>query len=268
MKKLLVASILLFNLSIYSKTPEIGDIVKFTKPIKVKKVHQFTEANGTNDESYLKANVLFTVVSIDATVAKEVELQAIPFSPVRAKKRERMLEKKGFIYNSELYNNKIYKIDYSDFNDYAVIGELNGTNENDRLSIGILTLPFKARPQSPNDLRFDTEFNLNTTLNFRVWNFGNARFNLQGGAGLGSIGLDPSNADGIEETGSLDAGILSFLGGAMIQYKNVQFGAYFGVDYINNNITYKWNHNGDVWFGVGIGYSIFNISIPNKSNTQ
>ncbi|WP_109300148.1 hypothetical protein [Aquimarina sp. AU474] len=50
------------------------------------------------------------------------------------------------------------------------------------------------------------------------------------------------------------------------EYKRVQVGLYTGVDYINNNPTYQWDHNGDVWLGFGIGFNVFQTPIGNESS--
>lgn len=80
------------------------------------------------------------------------------FNPPTKRQREKNPEK---VFYSDSFNDKIYTISRQSFNENAKIIE-----EVDILSIGILSLPFKARPQ--NDMSFDTEFNFNATLNIRL----------------------------------------------------------------------------------------------------
>jgi len=67
----------------------------------------------------------------------------------------------------------------------------------DRFTIGILTLPFKYRPQS--DKSFDSDFNLNSTLGVRFYSLGGGHLYGQVGAGIGGVELNAINAKGITE---------------------------------------------------------------------
>jgi len=232
---------------------KVGDIIILDADVKVSG-HATGYFTGTVDSSktWIEGSVKFRVISITDTV---VELRALNFDTLTKNqaivfKRQRKTDK------SKYYNDMIFPISKSDFELYSTRVE-----SSDRISFGLLTLPFKARPQ--NNFSFDTEFNLSTTLNWRLGRINNMSLNIQLGAGIGSVGLNASNASGIdsEENEAQDVAILTFLGGAMIQYKNVQFGFYAGVDQINNQSKYRWESNGNIWFGVGIGYNIFNISV-------
>ncbi|MGB5943296.1 MAG: hypothetical protein WBG71_10470 [Leeuwenhoekiella sp.] len=46
----------------------------------------------------------------------------------------------------------------------------------------------------------------------------------------------------------------------MLEYKKVQVGLYMGWDHINNQANYNWEHQGNVWFGAGLGFDVFEIS--------
>jgi hypothetical protein len=136
---------------------------------------------------------------------------------------------------SDVYNFKIYTITKDDLDAYA---KLSLTKEiKERVSFGLLTLPFKARPQE--DFNFDSEFNLNTTLNIRLYSFSDTSFNLQLGGGIGTVGLNSSNADGLGEKEAQDISTLTLLTGFMFEYKNVQVGLFMGTDNIKNQTNYK-----------------------------
>ncbi|TGV03649.1 hypothetical protein EM932_06385 [Flavivirga rizhaonensis] len=162
--------------------------------------------------------------------------------------------------NAKAYNNKIFTISKTDYDKFAEVVE----DENDsKISIGLLTLPFKARPQK--EFAFDTEFNFNSTLNIRLDKFSkDFSLNWQLGAGIGTVGLNPDNAKGIEEGESTDVSTVTFLTGFMYQYKNVQFGLYSGLDFINNQDNYNWDGHGNPWVAMGIGFNLFKIDIENK----
>ena len=88
--------------------------------------------------------------------------------------------------------------------------------------------------------------------------------NLQIGAGIGSVNLNSSNASGITDGKAQDVATLNFFSGLMLEYKKVQAGIYVGVDQINNQSEYQWNSNGNLWFGFGIGFNVFKISLGEK----
>ena len=153
---------------------------------------------------------------------------------------------------TELYNNKIYSVSKSDFDLAAYKVE-----DTSPLSLGILTLPFKARPQD--SFSFDTEFNLNTTLNITLFPIKDYTFNLQLGAGIGSVNLNSNNSPGITDDKAQDVATLTFLSGLMFQHNKLQIGLYLGTDQINNQDNYRWENNGNLWFAFGVGYDLFDI---------
>lgn len=130
---------------------------------------------------------------------------------------------------------------------------------NDRVSVGLLTLPFKFRLLE--DKSFETNFNLNSTLNIRIKQMWNAGFYAQFGGGIGSTNLYYNNAPGVEPEKEINASTLTLLSGIMLQYKKVQAGIYVGWDHINNQQQYKWQYNGKPWFAFGIGYELFKLNL-------
>ena len=92
-------------------------------------------------------------------------------------------------------------------------------------------------------------------------------FYLQVGAGIGSVGLNSSNATGINDKPQ-DVAIITGLTGLMLQYKKVQAGLYLGVDHINNQADYQWKSNGNIWFGFGVGYELFKVNLTEKNKKQ
>lgn len=277
MKSLLLGVLVFFGVMSYAQTkiPEKGDIVKLNKQIKVKSTESIYNGNSTsNDLTYLHTWVKFKIVEIDdSSNPKLVLLKALNFNMSDKKIKRKRKKNASFVSKKEEYNDKIYTVNKTEFFKYAYVPETK-ESKSDIFSIGLLTLPFKARPISDkgNDLRFDTEFNFNSTLNWCFGNWRDIKFNIQAGGGIGSVGIDPSTADGLavtgegEESRALDVATLTVLSGIMMQYKKVQVGVYAGVDYINNNPTYQWNHNGDIWLGFGIGFSVFEFSLGKESS--
>lgn len=253
-KKFITLVVIISVNQIYSQNFKAGEIIKLTAPVKVESVP--IALHTKNVDLSVKTEYLDTykyrVMEINDSTVK---LLALNF---KESKKEKDSAKSNL---SELYNNKIYVISRTDFDAFAIKYE-----PKERLSVGLLTLPFKARPQD--DISFDTEFNLSSTLNVRFFDIAGSSFNYQVGAGIGSVGLNTSNSLGLSDDEAQDVATLTLLNGIMIQYNKVQVGLYSGVDFINNQKNYQWESNGNLWLGFGIGYNLFDISISNEKIKQ
>ncbi len=253
MKKSIILIVILFFFgSLTAQEFKIGDIIQFKAPARpvgtdVNITKSYDEATKT--QYLLERNVKFIIIDNNDNKYK---IEAIPFLPLKkenAKQRDK----------SDYYNSKIFTLEKNEFISKAIIPP-------DKWSIGLLSLPFKFRPQD--DKSFDTEFNLNSTLNYRIGNFWGTDLHAQIGAGIGSVGLNTNNAPGLEEGKAQDIATLAMLAGVMLQFKKVQAGLYIGVDHINNNDNYNWKSNGNVWFGFGVGYELFKISLTDNSSQK
>lgn len=263
--------LLLSQINTAQEKPEIvaGDVVELIAPIAVQEdanknllvgyQSATATANSANNVPFLEEGYLFKVLMID-TNNSTVELMALDFE-----------EKSSWLFFSERnnnsikkrnqYNDKIYTVALDDFKKFA---ELYESKKISRLSLGILTLPFKARISGEN-IGFDTDFNFNSTasINFRIAK--QSTFSFQFGAGLGAVNLNEANTN-YRGTGAIepqDVRTLTLLSGIMFSHQSVQVGIYAGFDYINNQAQYDWHDNGNLWVGLGIGVNVFN-----KSNQQ
>ncbi len=271
---ILFLSILLSTFTFNTAIAQVkGDIITLNIDTKVtvEKVEYTTtnkELRETDTANYLGAGIKFEVMNVNGD---NVKLKAITFKALEpyTKKEKDEYQKK---YDSKLvdkridigkiYNNKIYTIKKSDF-------ETRSKKQINReiLSIGLLTLPFKARFQKE-ETSFDTEFNLNSTLNISFAGRNDFHVNVQIGAGIGTVGLNTSNSLGLSDNEATDVSTLTYLAGFMLQYNKTQVGLYAGIDHINNQSNYQWKSNGSVWVGFGIGYNIFNVSLLKKKEVQ
>ncbi len=257
----LASSILMLLFFVSVVAQDKGDVVTLDVPTERLNV-QSVMANQllTNSAEFLETGIKYKVVGKSDSI---VQLQALNFEKIAKKRKDKYKEKfeepKRDL--SEIYNHKIYTVSRSDFDANAAIVE-----PREKLSIGLLTLPFKARPQG--DFTFDTEFNINSTLNWSFAYTNNVSVNLQIGAGIGTVGLNTSNSSGLSDDEAQDVSTITFISGLMLQYKKVQTGIYIGVDNINNQSNYRWESNGNMWFGFGIGYDLFNLAMMPKSNKQ
>ena len=259
-KYILTITITLFTCFLFAQ--DVGDLVRLKVQIPVISVESIIDGKDKGKSfNVIGGSTKFMVISKSDS---EVALQAPNYKPFSQEELEKYRNENGGkerLDYSEFYNEKIYTVSKSDFDLSAVSIE-----EKKRISIGILSLPFKARPQD--SFSFDTKFNLNTTLNIALWHLGDYSLNGQFGAGIGSVSLNSNNAPGLMEDQDQDIATLTFLSGIMLSHNNVQVGLYIGVDQINNQDTYQWDDNGNLWFAFGIGYDLFNIASANKKNKQ
>jgi hypothetical protein len=241
---------------------DVGDLVRLRIQVPVKSVESIISGKDIGKTfEVIGGSTKFMVISKTDT---EVKLQAPNykgFSIAYQEKYKAANNGKERLDYSEFFNEKIYTIKKSDFDLSAVKVE-----EKKRISVGLLTLPFKARPQDK--FAFDTEFNINTTMNIALRYFGDYSLNFQFGAGIGSVGLNNSNASGIMENQDQDVSTLTFLSGIMLSHKNLQIGLYAGIDHINNQANYNWDSDGNIWLAFGIGYDLFDVATANTVNEQ
>lgn len=222
------------------------------------------QCNGSISANRLSSGFKYVIVKKDAN---GVILQPLGFKIYNVNRIERRNKRKGFLeskvldksISSILYNDKLFIVEKDNF-DNAVTKKHKILP--DRFSVGIITLPFKFRPQD--EKTFEAQFNLNSTLNFRIGSLYTTYYYLQLGAGLGSVELNPNNSLGVGLNESINAATLTMFGGMMLQYKKVQTGAYLGFDHINNQNHYQWRNNGNLWLGFGVGYQLFNVDLGDR----
>jgi hypothetical protein len=259
MKRLLIIGIMLFGMNGFTQEVlKVGDIIQFKTNVKHILPSEYLEIGKKSDKVMdldkkypilLEPNYKFRIVEITPTGYK---ITALLFTPM----------KKGYentkIDRSEYYNYKLFEVNKEEIELKAEL-----IPEEDRFSIGILTLPFKFRPQGAKS--FEGEFNLNSTLNIKLWN---SKCYAQLGAGIGGVDLNTTNSTGIGLDENIKANALSFLAGIMIQYKKAQAGIYIGTDHINNQKHYQWENNGNLWVSIGIGYQLFDIGLGQESKNK
>jgi hypothetical protein len=235
---------------------KVGQIIIF---------NTYTKHSLTNDYKKLLKNesVLDTINFNPILIEPDIKFKIVSIDDnnvsVIVRSLDKMKGKKNVRDKSYYYNDRIFNVDKKEFLTKA---DASVSDLPDRFSIGILTLPFKYRPQE--EKTFEAQFNLNSTLNVLLihnfWGSG-TNFYAQIGAGLGSVELNSNNSYGVGLDENINAATLTAFGGVMLQYKKVQAGFYFGCDQINNQNHYQWRNNGNIWRGFGIGYQLFNIGL-------
>jgi len=201
--------------------------------------------------------------SVKSKTSDAIKLMPLNFKKYTINRIKRRNKRFGFLDNmsldksiySNLYNNKIFEVKSKDFEHFIEkVEDKDIPKFPSRISIGVITLPFKYRPKGEGS--FNTEFNINTTVNIRLISVYSSHLYAQLGTGFGSVNLNKSNS-GLTEDTVQDSQTLSFLSGLMLQYNRIQFGMYAGFDKINNQSSVKWKNNGEIWIGFGAGYNLF-----------
>ena len=223
-----------------------GDLINFSSPVShtssdhAKKDFLLTQSKEVN---YLEPQFIYTYLGCEND---ECYVTALPFSSGP--------DIKNGLDRREYYNDKVFTISKSQF-----ISKLKPfDNAIGKLTIGVLTLPFRIRLQD--EWSFETTFNLGVTAGIHI----KRNIFLQLGTQIGSSEISSSNAD-IEDGKSITASTLSLVSGIMYEYKKAQIGIYLGADLINNQSEYDWIHHGKPWISLGIGYDIYKIGQPKKN---
>lgn len=264
-KRIFLIFILSVTFSIASQNS--GDLITLTAdvPVSINKAIIGVSSNisiNSNNRSYLGSGWTYRVVRIKEDI---VELKALDFKNtttwVSSKKKDSINKNRRLQYNNKIYT--ISKVDFERFSEKYTASE----TKPEKVSIGIITLPFKARFNQEN-LGFDTEFNFNSTVSFHVTEVLGTSFNLQLGAGIGTVGLNKSNTNftGEEEIQAQDVSTLTVLSGVMLEHKRIQVGLYLGWDHINNQEAFNWEGNGDAWLGFGVGFSVFKVDLGHNKD--
>lgn len=128
---------------------------------------------------------------------------------------------------------------------------------------GTLILPVKLR-FSPSD--FTKDLTVSGTGGAK-WNFLPSKelsLSFIAGAGISSVTVDSSNTEGnvLEES---DRAALTFMGGAVIQWKALQIGVFCGADWLTRKNEDNWDYHGKPWLGFGIGISLFSSELDRTS---
>lgn len=243
---LLVLLICCFG-TLFSQELKKGDVIRLITKIKVQK--NVSSYDGKNQEfpEYL-GEYLFKISNIGDD---NIDLVPLHFPPEN--KDSLKVSKDKSISLSDLYNNKIFTVKKSD-----LLGSYTVQESIDKVTVGILSLPFKLRPQD--NYAYEDKLNLNSTIHFHAFSYGNSRFGVQVGAGIGSVSINEDNAFGEIDSSLTSVPNLSIMSGLMYSYKFVQCGLYFGFDFINDQDKINWKHNGNLWIGLGIGFKIFSVS--------
>ena len=241
------------------QTEKIGQLFKLKSTLQVNYLNKITGVSpdtiNKKGDFYVKENVIYRIQSVDVINDKLI-FYALDYNQTTNSEDKGTNNDKAFYYNDKLLEMKL-----SDYKSYAFDVEIA-----DRVSFGILTLPFKYRLQK--GASFENKLNLNTVISLLLNSSlnQNTKIYAQFGAGFGTVNLNTDNAPKITAGTTEDIETITGFGGIMFEYKKIQTGIYLGFDKINNNNKYDWQSQGKPWISLGIGFKIFTISKDNADN--
>jgi hypothetical protein len=144
---------------------------------------------------------------------------------------------------------------------------------------GAITVPIKIRPGGdlvdangdkvrPFDFTGDINIGLSVGLRIRLDKKGMGFLIPSAGLNLTSVSIDESTvSDGII-TSKTNASSLTPFVGFIGEYNSFQVALITGWDRLSGKTGENWIYQGKPWFGIGLGYNIYNTSNNNPSTNK
>jgi len=185
-----------------------------------------------------------------------------------------VMNKKGQSVTKKKEEINFYLISKSDFDNYTKPFE----EANPLLSFetGAITIPIKLRPAGdrvdddgnkvrPFDFSGEINIGLSIGLRIRLDKKGKGFLIPSGGINLTSVSIDESTVRNGIITSKTNASSLTPFIGLIGEYDNFQIAALTGWDRLSGRTGENWIYQGKPWFGIGLGYNIFNTSNNNPT---
>lgn len=119
---------------------------------------------------------------------------------------------------------------------------------------GSAVLPFKLRDHNGADFTKDLAISGIGGVRWIASSKHDISLSLLVGIGISSVVVDSSNS---KITGSEDRAALTLSYGLVLGWKGLQFGVFSGFDWLSKRNSDAWVYHDKVWFGFGIGASIY-----------
>lgn len=130
---------------------------------------------------------------------------------------------------------------------------------------GITTIPFKIR--SGFDVTKDVALGAAIGVKWRAMPTSDFSVNGLLGIAYSNVTLDSLNTNGTL-TESTDRAAFTPYGGVVLDWKKVQIGFFTGADFLSKKDKNNWQSHGKLWFGIGLGFSIFDHNAPTKEGSN
>jgi len=300
MKTLLVSlcACIAINLNAQQKiSPTSSDkngLFEWNNTVLMKECDQDGSPSGTSTTLSLAKQKFYVITSNDSVAVIKIldyteerdEKDSI-YSTLHEKSGKHLVEDNFFLYNfsgepsdyANLSESKRNGRDYGDFQKFFLVTakdiELHAKDLSKvgvAFAFGIVNLPFKYRPQ-PDRPDFSGSLNVSNALGVtwkkQIWRKASATTVLSYGISntlLDSVSVT-SNHQKLDQTNTFPTLTLAF--GQLFTYQNVQIGLFVGMDRLSrqNQTTFGWKYQGNPWFSIAFGYSIFSTESKKVGGT-
>lgn len=130
---------------------------------------------------------------------------------------------------------------------------------------GITSIPFKIRRGF--DVTKDVALGAAVGIKYRVFPASDFSVNLLLGIAYSNVTLDSLNTNGMLKE-STDKAAFTPYGGLVFDWKKVQLGLFMGADFLAKKDRNNWQSQGKKWYGIGLGFSIFDHKTPAKEGNN
>lgn len=170
---------------------------------------------------------------------------------------------------------KYYHILKKDFDDY--VKEYVGKSPRYSFVTGAITIPIKIRPAGDNvneegnklrpfDFTGDVNIGVSIGLRIRLDKKGLGYLIPSAGINLTSVSINENTVRNNIISSQTNASSLTPFIGLIGEYEGFQMALVTGWDRLSGNTGENWIYQGKPWFGIGLGYKIFNTNNKNPNN--
>lgn len=143
---------------------------------------------------------------------------------------------------------------------------------------GALTIPIKVRPGGtaldgdgnrirPFDFTGEVNIGLSVGLRLAIKGTDNKLFVIPSlGLNLTSVSIDENTVQNDIISSSTNASSLSPFIGGVLEYDGLQLLLMIGWDHLSGRIGENWVYQGKPWYGLGVGFNIFNTKAGKPQN--
>jgi hypothetical protein len=265
MKKIiLLIAIVLFNIN--SKAQESGNITgKFyitDLDIVVKEYNFIDPEEKLNTKFIAEKGTKFTAYEI---IENQLVVKFWDFNDSN-QSQPKNNENRNTQYISEDTNGKYFLVNLDDFNKKT--SEYNGYNQN--FTWGFSTIPIKLRFKNNNaPFEYEAGFSLGVNAGYE-FQFQSRTIQSLGillGVGISAVNITPETVNNYIDK-KITTGAFTPSLGLIYSYESFQVGLFSGIDIIPGELGQNWDYKNKPWFGVGLGFTIFQKNKIDNSSEQ
>ncbi|MEQ1675651.1 MAG: hypothetical protein ABL876_03045 [Chitinophagaceae bacterium] len=164
-------------------------------------------------------------------------------------------------YTSDKNDNQFFTIPLSEFDTKCDPYFVKGID----FTFGVMTIPIKLRARSKKSgtlFEFEEKFNIGISAGIK-FSFNSRKdrsLSFLANTSVSTVGVDSLNTKGFQKE-STSSGAFTIATGLVFKQDDFNIGLFLGWDKVPGVLGRNWTHYGKPWIGVGIGFSLFTISL-------